>query len=170
MNETKLKTKLVKFLRKNLENSIVFRHEDIFTAGIPDISVTHNGTTLWMEVKHVTPQKPFKSTGLQKHTACQLEKYGKCIFVVFEESKQGILTTKILLPKCVEQIYKIAHPWRPRSGIDTTEYAAWTTTMVQGFDFEFILRFISHPQDGFNKWLQVYKTLKGNKNEHDKIT
>lgn len=125
-NEKEPKAKLVKFLRERLENSAIFRHEDKFTAGIPDISVTHNGFTLWMEVKHVTPKKPFKSSGLQKHTARQLEKYGKCVFVIFEESKQGILTTKILFPKHIGKSDKFCFGFG----------------LVPGFDPEFILRFI----------------------------
>ena len=99
MNEAELKGKLVKRLRKDLAGSVVFRHEDQFTAGIPDISVTWNGLTCWIEVKHVTPKKPFKATGLQIQTAKKLAKQGNCYIVVYHESKTGLLSTFIINPE-----------------------------------------------------------------------
>jgi len=126
-NETQVKGKLVKFLKDNLKDAIIFRHEDQYTAGIPDISLTDNGFTLWIEVKHVTPKKPFKSSGLQKHTAKQLEKQGKCIFIIFEESKEGHQFTFIVQPKFIDQY---------------VEGDTGCMSIVQGFDFQFILDYI----------------------------
>ena len=50
MIESDLKRGLVKALRK-IPGAVVYRHEDQFTAGMPDISITKRGRVVWIEVK-----------------------------------------------------------------------------------------------------------------------
>lgn len=67
MNEATCKAALVKLLRKSIVplGGIVYRHEDSFTGGIPDISVNLNGETVWAEVKLDRPGRKSKLTALQ---------------------------------------------------------------------------------------------------------
>ena len=51
MNESQFKAAVCKSIRKQLPGAVVFRHEDRLTAGIPDISVTWHGRTVWLEAK-----------------------------------------------------------------------------------------------------------------------
>jgi len=69
VKETQARAKLVKALRETLpEGTVVLRHEDIRTAGIPDISVSLLGRTLWIEVK----AEPYKLRGIQHETLRRL--------------------------------------------------------------------------------------------------
>jgi hypothetical protein len=133
-SETEVKGKLVKYLKQELRNAVIFRHEDKYSAGIPDISLTDNGFTLWIEVKHVTPKKPFKSTGLQTHTAQRLENRGRCVFVIFEETKEEHQLTVIMFPKFIDKF---------NTG----------KMIIQGFDFQFILDFIKNTMQKGTGWI-----------------
>ena len=68
MNEATCKAALCKVLRAKLPpaESRVYRHEDAWTGGIPDISITANGHTLWVEVKLDRPGRRGKVTELQR--------------------------------------------------------------------------------------------------------
>jgi len=69
VKETQARAKLVKALRETLpEGTVVLRHEDIRTAGIPDISVSFGDRTVWIEVK----AEPFKLKGIQHETLRRL--------------------------------------------------------------------------------------------------
>jgi len=98
--ETQLKSALTRLLRKSLKNAVIFRHEDQYTAGIPDISVTWNGHTTWLEVKLANPR--IKGRGIQKHTAMELAKSGKCWYVIYVTYKD-LHSTIIAEPKLVYQ-------------------------------------------------------------------
>lgn len=52
MNEASIKAKIVAHLKKEIPMACVLRHEDAFTAGIPDISINFRGT-YWLEVKYL---------------------------------------------------------------------------------------------------------------------
>lgn len=56
MLEVKLSGDLVRILREELYGSVVFKHADSLTAGIPDISVTFQGRTTWIETKVARPR------------------------------------------------------------------------------------------------------------------
>lgn len=70
MTEGQFNAKLVKELRQRLgPGAVVFKHADAYTAGIPDISVTLNDRTLWLECKLTTNKKwfePLQMAMLQK--------------------------------------------------------------------------------------------------------
>jgi hypothetical protein len=70
--EATIKGDLVKKLRKRLPWAITLRHEDRFTAGVPDISITNGKyrSTLWLEVKFDIELSEIG--GLQKHTLMRL--------------------------------------------------------------------------------------------------
>ena len=72
MNEAYLKGCLVKALRHEMPGSVVYRHEDQFTAGIPDISVTWREHTAWIEVKFDRPGRRAKITPAQQLALQQL--------------------------------------------------------------------------------------------------
>jgi hypothetical protein len=75
MNEAKERAKLVKRLRQAMPAATVFRHEDVITAGIPDISVSLNRKTIWLETK----ANALKTTGLQFENLRRL----KGFYIVF---------------------------------------------------------------------------------------
>lgn len=52
MNEAQYTQKLLRELRGRLgSRGVVLKHADLFTAGIPDFSITVNGITTWFEAK-----------------------------------------------------------------------------------------------------------------------
>jgi hypothetical protein len=50
MTEKNLVTEIKSHLKKQLPGAVVFKHNDGFTAGVPDISMTYHGIT-WIEAK-----------------------------------------------------------------------------------------------------------------------
>ena len=87
MNESDCKAALCKVLRASLPpaDSRVYRHEDQYTGGIPDISITANGHTLWVEVKLDRPGRRGKVTELQRTSLLALRGY----LLTFESLKAG---------------------------------------------------------------------------------
>lgn len=69
MKESAPKAKLCAELRAQLKAkgtpARVWRHEDAFTGGVPDISVNALGVTLWIEAKLSRPGRPSRPTPLQ---------------------------------------------------------------------------------------------------------
>ena len=57
MTEATLKAALRKAILKRVPKAVVYRHEDHFTAGIPDLSVTLPPRTVWIEVKFANRRK-----------------------------------------------------------------------------------------------------------------
>jgi predicted HAD superfamily Cof-like phosphohydrolase len=83
MNEAYLKGRLKKAVQKRIPSAVIFRHEDQFTGGIPDMSVTAHGSSVWVEVKW----KRGKLTPLQRHT---LERIGNgAMAVSYLEGKRA---------------------------------------------------------------------------------
>lgn len=79
MKESVYSNGLVKMLRSRLPGSVVFKHADALTAGIPDISVTWNGRTTWLEVK----VGRIVGRGVQALTIQRLALAGRCWYVVY---------------------------------------------------------------------------------------
>lgn len=82
MTEGTLKDAMVKKLRELLPGYVIIRHEDRFTAGIPDISITHNKRTSWWEVKFADPT--FTSSGQQELTMLRLSTHGHAHYIVMD--------------------------------------------------------------------------------------
>lgn len=66
---------------------VCIRHEDHYTFGVPDLSVTGIGMTSWWEVKHAHPRIA-KSRGIQQRLAEKLERAGYCRYIVYYETEQ----------------------------------------------------------------------------------
>jgi hypothetical protein len=114
-NEAALKSKLVLEFKK-LERFVCFRHEDVRTSGIPDISLTGWGLDSWIEVKHGTPD--FDSTGIQELTMLRLARAGYARYVIYLE-EQDCSDQRVLIvhPKNLKMLepeascYKFNHEW-----------------------------------------------------------
>jgi len=88
VNEATLKRNLVKAIKTTMPGAVVFRHEDQFTAGIPDISVTWAGITTWWEVKHSPIGRNSKATSLQSYTLDQLSRQSTAGLITYAETKR----------------------------------------------------------------------------------
>jgi len=87
MNEATCKAALVKILRASLPpgEGRVFRHEDMFTGGVPDISISYLGRTVWCEVKLDRHGRRSKVTELQRASLKALQGF----LLTFEEFRDG---------------------------------------------------------------------------------
>lgn len=83
VDEAQLKSELVLLARKMIPRYVIIRHEDVFTHGIPDISITGNKRISWLEVKLATPK--FKSKGIQELTMLRLASAGIAWYPVYYE-------------------------------------------------------------------------------------
>lgn len=91
MNEASLVRNLVATLRVSFPGSIVFKHADRVTAGIPDISVTWKAKTVWLEVKYANPR--IHSRGIQSVIINRMSGVGQNVwYVIFHKS--GIYMVK----------------------------------------------------------------------------
>lgn len=119
MNEATLRKQLKDCLEREFPMAVVFSLEDKFTAGVLDTPFIYSGKnyqgTTWLELKHVTPKKPFKSSGLQQANAIRMAEHGQCWYIVYEERKIGeeiggdpifSLTTYIIHPKLCREFRK----------------------------------------------------------------
>lgn len=81
MTEASVRAALVKKLRQ-YKDWTVFRHEDHYTSGIPDISVTGNKITSWWECKLWRNEaEPTKE--IQRYTLERLAVHGHAYFIVY---------------------------------------------------------------------------------------
>jgi len=119
--EAALKSRLVQTIKLRLPSFVLFRHEDVRTAGIPDISLTGNKFDSWWECKHGTPN--FPSTHLQELRMKQLAVQGFARYVIWMEEADGSLKrTLIVEPK---HLYDL-----------TPEYEC------NGFSIEFVVEYM----------------------------
>jgi len=95
-NEASLKAKLVLRIKERRPSFVTLRHEDVRSSGHPDISVTGEKRTAWIEVKHADPE--FKSHGIQELTMQRLEAQGLALYVVYERSADGKRQTHVFKP------------------------------------------------------------------------
>ena len=93
MNEATCKAALCRLLRESVipKGGIVYRHEDTFTGGIPDISVNLDGRTVWAEVKLDKPGRKGKLTALQQAALTAL--YG--LEVHYALDKERVLSCRV---------------------------------------------------------------------------
>jgi hypothetical protein len=82
-DEALLKDLLIKAFAKSPYTLEATRHEDKITSGIPDVSVTTLGRTVWLEVKHANPS--FTSRGVQELKMKKLALTGLSAYVVYDE-------------------------------------------------------------------------------------
>jgi hypothetical protein len=88
MTESTLRAALVKKLRE-YKDWIVLRHEDHYTSGIPDISVTGNKKTSWWETKY---QKNLSliNKGIQQYTLEQLSRFGYAYYIIYTPEQVAV--------------------------------------------------------------------------------
>jgi hypothetical protein len=84
VNEADLKRELMKLLRLHRPQWVYIRHEDRFTSGIPDLSVTGNGRTTWWEVKLVKDGKDIVDKKIQEGITTRLAENGFCAYIIYE--------------------------------------------------------------------------------------
>ena len=89
MNEATLKRALVKAIKTTMPGAVVFPHQDRFTAGIPDISVTWAGVTTWWEVKYSPIGRNSTVTKLQGYTLEQLARQSTAGLITYAETKRA---------------------------------------------------------------------------------
>jgi len=83
--EVDVTSKLARACRALGPHVVVFRHSEMVEAGIPDLSLTLYGRTLWVEVKLVTPRSPsIFSRGPQRINLERLECNGLALYAVFD--------------------------------------------------------------------------------------
>lgn len=80
MTEAQLTKKLIDYVRKELPQAVVFKHNDRVTTGIPDLSITCGGRTLWVEVKREGNWPP---SALQQEIVKRLQKAGTAVYAYF---------------------------------------------------------------------------------------
>lgn len=140
MNEATLKQGLVKEIKRTIPNVVVFRHEDKFTAGIPDLSVSYlRGETArpfthWLEVKYcVNKDHSVRSRGIQMLQFHQLDRVAVFNYVVYDATTGG---TYILLSSQIV-------PYKPgygRIASDGVAAAQWSA----GYDHKRVANFLLH--------------------------
>lgn len=95
MNEATVKAGFVALVRGELPTAVVYRHEDRFSAGVPDISVSWNGRTSWWEVKWAHPG--FECGKVQHIMMLRLEKVTIARYLIYANIR-GEKTTHVVLP------------------------------------------------------------------------
>jgi hypothetical protein len=94
VNEATLKRDLVAAIRAAMPGAVIFRHEDRFTAGVPDLSVTWRGTTSWVEVKYSRRGRRSRPTALQARALRRLAAAGAPAYLLeYREEGGGRITT-----------------------------------------------------------------------------
>lgn len=89
MTESPLTQKFRKKATRRLPRAVIIKHADNYTAGVPDMTLTLNGRTSWLEFKHVTKRGQIVSKGIQNLTAQKLALEGTCWYIVYESVVEG---------------------------------------------------------------------------------
>lgn len=111
MTEHSLVESLVGYLRKRFPSYVIWKINDRFTHGIPDIIVSGNGRTSHWEVKHADPD--FQSDGIQELTMKRLAHTGvPAHYLIFQTP---LKITYIVEPRHLA-VWETAGAWMP--GID----------------------------------------------------
>ena len=81
MSEATIKTRFVKRCKTALPGCEAIRHEDRYTHGVPDLSLSWNELTGWFEFKLV----PFKRNKQQEHRCQRLAIVGTfCYYLIYD--------------------------------------------------------------------------------------
>lgn len=109
MTEATITGKLVRELRR-IKGSVVVKHNDYTTAGIPDLSLIAHGHTLWIEVKYVRKGKTLfdelKPLQLVALRAIHRANGGRSLVIAFgDESSAAHDPTGIDLKKKTTRIF-----------------------------------------------------------------
>jgi hypothetical protein len=124
-DESGLKSKLMAQIKLDLPKFVALRHEDVRTAGIPDLSLTGFARTTWWEFKHATPD--FESHGIQELTMLRLAAAGFARYVIWQE-RGGVKRTLIVHPKHIRTLL--------------------TETSCSGHDYQFLTDYMRKVHEG----------------------
>jgi hypothetical protein len=115
MKEGEVTRDLVKHLRKSMPGSVIFKHADMITAGIPDISVTGYGRTIWLEIK-ISKNGKFKSTNLQDESMRKLAMAGRAFYVLYDSATGTTTfgTQSDLITGSVQRVSEVNHDFVKR--------------------------------------------------------
>ena len=89
MDESTLTSKLVRDFNTGLPGCVVFKHFDVATNGMPDLSVTWARCTLWVEVKYCKG----KTRATQIVTMKRLWQAGLAYYVCFDFNENEPFTS-----------------------------------------------------------------------------
>lgn len=109
MTEAQATRDIIDFLKRHL-SGVVWKHNDMRTAGIPDLSVTVSGATWWFEVKFIPNWSDRSKTTrlfprLQLESMCKLERAGlrARYLLVIETSLYGQRRLSIVIPQEIKR-------------------------------------------------------------------
>ena len=87
MKENILTQQLIIKLRRDLGTAVVIKHSDKITSGIPDMSVTHLGRTIWFEIKKIDNWPPSQIQDRMMRSLYR-ESNGLAHYVIFRSNKE----------------------------------------------------------------------------------
>ena len=74
----------MRHIKRALPEAVALRHEDLYTRGIPDLTVTLAGRTTWWEIKYC--DSTLRLDRVQRHVCQRLEETGYCRYVIYVRS------------------------------------------------------------------------------------
>jgi hypothetical protein len=108
MNEATLKAGLRAAIIAERPAAVVYRHEDKFTRGIPDFSVTERERVVWAEVKYNRVGRASVTTPLQRLALRRLDG----LLIVYTDERNGLKSVSIEIVRtgeCVGSFYCIRY-------------------------------------------------------------
>jgi hypothetical protein len=128
LTEHKPMRDLLKTYRTESPGSVVIKHADRFTFGVPDMTVTENWMTSWWEVKHADPD--FESQGIQELMALRLYTAGRnCHYIIYDENPKSVL---IVRPPDIKD-------WKTKSIAETLGHDhKWVVNFIKDYHETFV--------------------------------
>ena len=83
-------------IKRQLPTAVAIRHEDRYTHGIPDLSLSLRGRTTWWEIKYADPACITK--GVQQHLCQRLDAENFCRYIIYQ---RGIPTGRKARPRAI---------------------------------------------------------------------
>lgn len=120
MKERDQTTKLMEALRHAMPGAVVIKLNDLHTHGIPDLTVTWLGHTLWIEVKVATPKLTQKR--IQHDTMLKLQRNGFALYVIYDKHRR---LTFLCYPEDLGEYvidHLVAVPWYQNHHAEIAEY------------------------------------------------
>lgn len=133
MNEATVVRMIIANLKKGFPRAVIYKHADIYTAGIPDISITCGKITHWIEVKFLKPVETQSTMSkhfdrLQLANMRLLEREGHAFYLIAKQRRAVGTGLGLWLPSMIADILEYPHPettLTPAATFtDTMEYVA----------------------------------------------
>ncbi len=128
MTEANLVRSIIESLKKAFPRAVTFKHCDLMTAGIPDISVSFAEQNTWIEVKlfkeHETKSTVSKHFDrLQLATMRLLEAQGQAFYLIGEQRRAVGTALGLWSPATIAGVLEFPYPevtLRPKASFKTT--------------------------------------------------